>query len=412
MFSTFSTVHTFRTSDKPTSLRYYAAVKLFDDLIPAEFVSRPNRFVVHCKIDQRTIRAYLPNPGRLWELLFPGVRLYLTPLPPSPDRKLSYLAVAVERDGMPVMLHTHHTNLVAKHLIETNRFPGLEGARIIQPEFRIGHSRFDFLLCKDGRDILLEVKSCTLFHRDLAMFPDAVSARATKHLLELGSLTRKGYDAAVLFVVHSDRARWFMPEHHTDLEFCRTLLSVRDRVMVKAVSAEWGEDLSLKDTSRELAIPWDLVERESHDRGDYIVVLQLKRDRRIEVGGLGKVRFRKGYYLYVGSAMKDLGKRLDRHRRRTKRMHWHIDHLRQNAEFIAGIPIRSSAGRDCALASALEAITDRSVPDFGSSDCSCPSHLFAMDADPLLSRSFSDLLLSFRMGMLEEELVRRTVPLT
>jgi sugar fermentation stimulation protein A len=355
------------------------------------------------------MRAYLPNPGRLWELLFPGVCLYLSPLPPSPDRKLHHVAVAVERDGLPVMLHTHHTNLVAKHLIETDRIPGLEGAEIVQPEFRVGHSRFDFLLRKDGRDILLEVKSCTLFHDTLAMFPDAVSVRATKHLLELKDLTRKGYGAAVLFVVHSPRARWFMPEHHTDLEFCRTLLRVRDRVMVKAISAEWAQDLSLRETSRVLAIPWDLVEREAHDQGSYIVVLQLKRDQKIEAGGLGTVKFKKGYYLYVGSAMKDLEKRLARHRRLTKRKHWHIDFLREKAEFVAGIPIRSSVDRECELASALGSIADRSVPLFGSSDCSCPTHLFAMDRDPFLPRSFSDLLLSFRMGRLEEELARRAV---
>jgi sugar fermentation stimulation protein A len=337
-------------------------------------------------------------------LLFLNVTLYLTPLPSIPGRKLKYLAVAVERDGMPIMLHTHHTNTVAAHLLRENRVPGLEGAEIVKPEHRVGHSRFDFLLRKEGRDFLLEVKSCTLFNRTLAMFPDAVSARATKHLLELESLSRKGFGTGVLFVVHSPKACWFMPEHHTDLEFTRTLLSVKDRVMIKAAGVTWQQDLSLGGSVRELEIPWNLVEREAHDRGSYIIVLKLNRDRKLTIGGLGAVKFRKGYYLYVGSAKKDLSQRIARHQRLTKKKHWHIDFLREHAEFVAAIPIRSSADLECAIAGALGTIADWLVPAFGSSDCSCETHLFGMREDPLHTRSFIDTLLHFRMGLMEQEL--------
>ena len=382
-------------------------MKPFDHILHGTFLSRPNRFVVLCLVDGRKVHAYLPNPGRLWELLFPGTTLLLEKLPPSPQRKLEFLVVAVLRDGIPVMLHTHRNNLVARKLIEDGRIPGLEGAEIVRAEFQAGHSRFDFLLREQGQDILLEVKSCTLFRDSLAMFPDAVSSRATKHLLELAELARKGYRAQVLFVVHSPTARWFMPEHHTDLAFCRALLAVRNRVRVTAVAVSWAQDLTLKDGARDLDIPWDLVERESHDRGSYLVVLRLPRDRRIGVGILGDVKFQKGYYLYAGSAMKDLGHRLARHQRLTKRKHWHIDHLREQAEFLAGIPIRSSAKRECEIASALAKIAVWQVPGFGSSDCDCPSHLFAMSDDPFRSRAFRDLLLYFRMGKLDEELKSR-----
>jgi sugar fermentation stimulation protein A len=306
------------------------------------------------------------------------------------------------------MLHTHHNNLVARKLIEDGLAHGLEGAEIFKAEHQVGRSRFDFLIRDDNADVLLEVKSCTLYRDTLAMFPDAVSSRATKHLLELEELTRKGYRTHVLFVVHSPTAQWFMPEHHTDLAFCRALLEVRERVQVNAVAVSWAQDLTLKDGARELSIPWDLVERESHDRGSYLVVLRLPRDRKIEVGSLGDVQFQKGYYLYAGSAMKDLGTRLARHQRLTKKKHWHIVHLREHTEFMAGIPIRSSTRLECEIASALSKIAAWQVPGFGSSDCDCPSHLFAMRDDPFGSRAFSDLLLYFRMGKLEEELRSRS----
>ena len=388
-------------------------MKLFTDIIPARFVSRPNRFVVQCIVDGRTVRAYLPNPGRMWELLFPGIKLFLVKFPLSPERKLAYMVVAVERDGRPVMLHTHYNNLVARKLIEEGRIASFEGAVIVKAEHRIGHSRFDFLLARNGQDIVVEVKSCTLFNDTLAMFPDAVSARATRHLLELSELSRRGMRAAVLFIVHSPHARYFMPEHHTDLDFCRALLSAKDKVMIKAVGVEWNQDLSLGDSVRELEIPWDLVERESHDRGSYIIILRLARARRILIGGLGAVKLPKGYYLYVGSAREGLSQRIARHRRLTKKKHWHIDHLREQADFVAAIPIRTSRDLECAIARELGTIADWQVPRFGSSDCSCATHLFAMDVDPVHSPDFIRLLMTFRMGTIEEELQRRqgTAPL-
>jgi sugar fermentation stimulation protein A len=308
---------------------------------------------------------------------------------------------------MPVMVHTHENNLVARRLIEQDKVPGLEGALVMKQEHPMGHSRFDFLLRKDDRDILVEVKSCTLYHHSLAMFPDAMSARATKHLRELEQLSRKGYGAAVLFIVHSPQARFFMPEHHTDLEFCRALLAVKDRVMVRALAVGWKQDLELGDTVRDLVIPWDLVEREAHDRGNYVIVLRLRRDRRITVGGLGEVKFPKGYYCYAGSAKKDLIQRISRHRRLIKKKHWHIDFLREHAEFVAGVPIRSGTDREHEIASAIRGIADWTVPGFGCSDCRCGTHLFGMAGDPLHSRPFIDNLLHFRMGLLEEELDRR-----
>lgn len=382
-------------------------MKLFTDIIHSRYLSRPNRFVVHCLVEGRQVRAYLPNPGRMWELLFPGTRLFLVKFPPSSRRTLAYMVVAVEHNGMPIMLHTHYNNLVARKLIEEGRVPGLEGAAIVKAEHRVGHSRFDFLLRANGQDIVVEVKSCTLFNDTLAMFPDAVSARATKHLRELAELSRKGIQAAVLFIVHSPKARYFMPEHHTDLEFCRALLEVRDKVMVKALGVEWNRDLSLGGSVRELEIPWDLVERECHDRGSYIIILKLARDRKIPVGGLGEVNFKKGYYLYIGSAMKDLSQRIARHRRLTKKNHWHIDHLREHAGFVAAIPVRTGRNLECSLAEKLGTIADWQVPRFGCSDCSCATHLFAMEKDPVHTRSFIDMLLHFRMGLLEEELEGR-----
>jgi len=376
----------------------------FQKIVKGIFRSRPNRFIVICDIGGRTVRAYLPNPGRLWELFFPGTIIYLTRRSESYEGSTQYTVVAVERDGRPIMLHTHVNNLVARRLIEEGSVPGLEGAIVVKPEVTIGNSRFDFLLARDGGQIVTEVKSCTLVGNRIAMFPDAVTARGTKHLLELAELSKSGTCGAfVLFIIHWPGAEFFLPEWHTDLEFSRTLFLVKDVISVRAVAVEWNKDLSPAGT-HPVEIPWQIVDNEAHDSGSYIFIMRLKRDRRLLIGGLGEVRFRKGYYLYVGSAKTNLSKRIERHRRISKKHHWHVDHLREAAEYHAALRVRASDDLECGIASALGRIAEWSVPGFGSSDCGCRSHLFAMNGDPLHTPAFIRLLIHFRIDRLEKYL--------
>jgi sugar fermentation stimulation protein A len=289
-------------------------------------------------------------------------------------------------------------------LIEHGRIPGLEGAEIMRPEVTIGNSRFDFLLRHKRKEVVLEVKSCTLFSGKTAMFPDAVTLRGRRHLEELATLSGGNRKCTVLFIVHSPGITYFMPEYHTDLEFSKTLLAVSQDVMVKAVSVSWEKDLSLGETVRDLIIPWDMIRNEARDRGSYIVIMRLKKDEKLTVGNLGVVRFNKGYYVYVGSAKRNLLQHIARHQRQHKNLFWHIDYLRQYADHCASLPVRTSADLECDIANALHKISQWSVPDFGSSDCRCHSHLFGMRDDPVHSPQFIKLLLDFRINRLEDEL--------
>ncbi len=372
-----------------------------DRIREGRFLDRPNRFVVRCSVGRRTCEAYLPNPGRLWELLQPGRTLYLVENPGQGGMKLPWLCVAALRDGRPVLLHTHWTNDAAARLIEGRRIPGLEDARIVRREVAAGRSRFDFLLHRGGRAGLLEVKSCTLFGRRIAMFPDAVTLRGQRHLTELAVQTRRGTPGMVLFLVHHARAEAFLPDYHTDIAFARTFLALRGTLEFKAVAVRWRKNMTLDDEVRVLGIPWDILEREAGDCGNYILVLELAEDRTIAVGRLGRVFFRKGHYLYVGSARKNLAKRIERHLRRRKTFFWHVDYLRDQSERCTAIPIRTRQPLEHEIARALDGIAEWSVPGFGCSDCSCETHLFGIGADPLHLPRFVNLLQHFRIDRLE-----------
>jgi sugar fermentation stimulation protein A len=373
---------------------------------PARFIDRPNRFLIRCRIEDRIIQAFLPNPGRLHELLLPGCTVYVTKEPPSPTRKNAFTAVAVEREGLPIVLHTHQTNRVAEELINRGKVPGWEKARVIDREIRIGHSRFDLLVEHHKKEWLVEVKSCTLFGERTAMFPDAVTERGARHLRELAELSREGRETAVLFIVHWLRADFFLPDYHTDLAFSQTLLACRDQVEIIPLGVEWKADLSLGNRVKRLEIPWALIQREAQDRGSYLLILKLKRSSTLEFGRKeNRQFFPAGYYVYVGSAMKNLTQRLERHRRLRKNKFWHIDYLRETSEFIAALPVRSSEDLECPIAERMCTIGGWAIHGFGASDCHCPSHLFGMEDDPFHSKGFRELLQDFRMDRLGAQLL-------
>ena len=371
-------------------------MNLFQPTVEATFLERPNRFTLICCLHNRKVNAFLPNPGRMWELLLPGATVFLEKAT-NPENKMPYTCVAVERAGHPVIVHTMRTNDITQVLLENNLIPGLEGVHIIRREAQHHHSRFDFLLARGKEEIFLEVKSCTLFGKKIAMFPDAITARGKRHLEELARLPQEGKKGAVLFLIGWPHAEYFLPDFHTDLEFSRAFLKAKRNVEIYPVAVEFDPDLSLRTNVRLLKVPWNIIRREAEDRGSYVVVLRLDQRLNIGIGKLGKVNFPKGYYLYAGSALKNLIQRTERHRRISKNKFWHIDYFRAQATFCAGIPIRSSHDLECEIAKSVRKIADWQIEGFGCSDCSCFSHLYGMSGNPFQSRPFISLLQYFRM---------------
>jgi sugar fermentation stimulation protein A len=365
----------------------------------AAFISRPNRFLVLCEDEcGHAIRAFLPNPGRLSELLFKGVTLHILDNDQEKrDRATSFTVLAVEREGIPVMLHTHWCNEMVHSLLRDKAVPGLEQARVKRREIRVGRSRFDFLLEDDEGELYLEVKSCTLFGNGVAMFPDAVTDRGRRHLLELNDIAQTGTRCRVLFVVQTDHVKWFMPDYHTDLAFALTMLTVQDNVQFMALPVNWNRELSFRPGKSLLQIPWGYIEREAQDKGAYLAVLQLNRPVRMSVGALGDCFFEAGYYMYVGSAMNGLNARIARHARKRKKMHWHIDYLRAACELAGIVAIRASERYECNLANELVSLLTVSTPGFGCGDCHCASHLFYAQDNPLEHPRFQQWLQHVRM---------------
>jgi sugar fermentation stimulation protein A len=216
----------------------------------ARFIARPNRFTVRCALGPEILDAYLPNPGRLWELLLPDSVLYIVRQNTGENRKLKGLVVAVEREGRPVMLHTHACNDVVADLLRRRVLPGFEDLRIVQREISRGSSRFDFLLEQNGAPQLLEVKSCTLFGRRIAMFPDAVTSRGRRHLMELADCPAGDAGSRPFPCALAAGVFFFFPDYHTDFAFASTFLAVRRKSDSSlSVDCAAGYDIRAGDSS-------------------------------------------------------------------------------------------------------------------------------------------------------------------
>ena len=105
----------------------------------------------------------------------------------------------------------------------------------------------------------------------------------------------------------------------------------------------------------------------------YLLNIYLKKQKCIRVGKLGTFRFKNGYYIYVGSAKKNMAKRIARHLRKKKKKFWHIDYLLQHTEVNK---IWTSDLPEEKMAELLAEKMTAPVPGFGASDKKSKTHLF------------------------------------
>lgn len=191
------------------------------DLQRAEVLDRPNRFVLSIRLGDGTCsRAHLGDPGRLSELGRRGWTLLVQG--PWPPPRLPWRAVAAQVGQEWVSLRPADANLLGRRLVAEGWIPGLGTGRI-RSEVSMGHERFDLSWEAGDRRALIEVKSASLVLDGVALFPDAVSDRASRHLERLVELAREGYEPHVLFVAQRESARVFRPAESIDPRFAATL---------------------------------------------------------------------------------------------------------------------------------------------------------------------------------------------
>ncbi len=194
------------------------------ELTSAIFIRRYKRFMVDVRLESGgIITAHCPNSGSMRSCLEPGRRVFLS-RSSNEKRKFPHTLEIMEMPSSLVVVNTLMANRIVKKAVQSGLIPELSGYDGIRTEVPYGrNSRIDFLLEGSGKPCLVEVKSCTLALDGIVMFPDAVTARGLKHLVELQHETGEGSRCVMFFLVQRMDGRVFRPADHIDPEYGQEL---------------------------------------------------------------------------------------------------------------------------------------------------------------------------------------------
>ena len=142
----------------------------------------------------------------------------------NPKRKFPLSWELIKIGNTWVVVNTANTNRVIHEALLKNQISELAGYSEIKPEAVWGdHTRFDFLLHNENEQCFVEIKNVTLAENDIALFPDSVTKRGTKHLNGLMQVIREGHRAVMFFLISREDCELFRPAAHIDFVYSETL---------------------------------------------------------------------------------------------------------------------------------------------------------------------------------------------
>lgn len=205
-------------------------MRFASDPVVGRLVRRYQRFFAEVELagGERLV-AHCPNTGALLGCLAPGSPVWLRDSE-NPARKLRFTWQAVRVGRTWINVDTALPNRVVAEAVVRGRVPELAGYAGLRREVAYGRgSRIDLLL-EDGKrgTCHVEVKSTTLAEDGVALFPDAVTERGKKHLVELARLARAGQRAVQFFFVNRADVERFRPADAIDPAYGRALRRAAD----------------------------------------------------------------------------------------------------------------------------------------------------------------------------------------
>lgn len=194
--------------------------------VEAIFQKRYKRFFADVLIAGTTEVAHVPNTGSLKSCLFEGGKALVLPST-NPERKLKWTLVALESPGGGwVGVDTSQPNKMLKKVATERLNPAWSNHGDFQHEVKINaQTRLDGCFTSGTKKVYIEVKNVTLatgdFHksRGVVRFPDAVTERGQKHLLEMMALMQDGHACELIFAVQRTDCVAFSPADDVDPKY-------------------------------------------------------------------------------------------------------------------------------------------------------------------------------------------------
>jgi sugar fermentation stimulation protein A len=227
------------------------------ELIPGTLLKRYKRFLADVKLENgEIVTAHCPNTGSMKGCSEPGRTIYLSSHN-NPRRKYKYTWELIAMPTSLVGVNTLVPNRLVFKSIDQKLIPELSQYKRIQREVKIGeHSRIDLMLNDGGaKRCYIEIKNCTLVSQAIAQFPDAVTSRGLKHIIELENLAGAGHRCMMFYFIQRMDAQVFRPADHIDPAYgCRLRQAVEKGLEVLAYDVR----INLQGIELNKNIPCDL----------------------------------------------------------------------------------------------------------------------------------------------------------
>ena len=214
--------------------------------ISGKLIKRYKRFLADIQLDNRKeiITAHCPNTGSMLGLLNQGSPVHLSKSD-NRERKLKYTLEIIESDGEKVGVNTHRANRIVEEALTSDKIKVLKKIVSIKREVKYGNnSRIDFLVKNKDEEIYIEVKNVTLsIKKGIAEFPDAITERGSKHLIELSKLPNKKRRAVMLYLIQRKDCKYFKIAKKIDEKYYTNLKkAIKSGVEVLCYSCKFKDN--------------------------------------------------------------------------------------------------------------------------------------------------------------------------
>jgi len=195
-------------------------MKFKERLLQGFLIKRYKRFFVDLKHKNKTITAHCPNSGSMMGLLNEGNKVWFSKSN-NPNRKLKYTLEIIEIEKKLVGINTHLTNKIVYDALSKKKIKKLSKFNNIKTEVKFSNdTRFDFFLRNKNKKCFLEIKNVTLKrNKNIAEFPDAITSRGKKHLLNLIKAKKEGFDSYILYLIQRSDCDSFKIAEDIDFEY-------------------------------------------------------------------------------------------------------------------------------------------------------------------------------------------------
>ncbi len=199
-------------------------------LIRGTLIRRYKRFLAEVELeDGQHITAHCPNTGSMLTCSSPGSEIALS-TSANPKRKYRHTLEIVMDNTFWVGVNTGLSNRLVEEALLAGRIDEFPTVASVTREVKTStHARLDLKVETDSGEVYMEVKNCSFAQKGVAMFPDAVTARGTKHLKELIRLQAEGKRSALFFLVQREDANRFAPASDIDPLYSKTLAQAKER---------------------------------------------------------------------------------------------------------------------------------------------------------------------------------------